>query len=204
MWWPCELTALGNLFWVKPNSVPNPLVDIGPKIATEVSELPTFAFSNTQLLFNPSYINDAVVNVEPESTTLIPAKFEDGVSAFKVTNAAPIAKFEEVIFWIDEEPWTTKSCVIYNEPVIVWFPVNTFVVFNLAKEDVNWDEPDITPFVDAIEPVNELAFIAPLTYKLPVTCTLSVAGVEPTNELTPFPMPGPINTLPYVGSDINT
>ena len=37
-----------------------------------------------------------------------------------------------------------------------------------------------------------------------VTVFDSVAGVEPTNELTPFPIPGPINTLPYVGSDINT
>jgi hypothetical protein len=41
-------------------------------------------------LFNPSYTNDAVVNEDPESTTLIPAKLEAGVFSFRIMNASPI------------------------------------------------------------------------------------------------------------------
>ena len=80
-----------------------------------------------------SYKNEPEFPPEPLSIMFIPANLDDGVFVFNVTYAAPITKFEELIFWIDEEPATTKSCEIYNEPVIVWVPVNTFALFVLAK-----------------------------------------------------------------------
>jgi hypothetical protein len=51
-----------------------------------------------------------------------PAYLDDGENVFKVTIDVPITKFEELMFWIDDDPKTVKFWVTINEPDIVSLP----------------------------------------------------------------------------------
>ena len=56
---------------------------------------------------------------EPLSITAKPPNLTDGLSALTVIILSPMFNTDELMFCIDEEPATIKSCEIYNDPVIV-------------------------------------------------------------------------------------
>ena len=80
-----------------------------------------------QLLLNESQNNEPLTPAnEPESCTLTPPNLTAGVDVFNSIILVPISTADAVIFCKDDEPCTTKFCVINTEPVIVWLPKNVF------------------------------------------------------------------------------
>jgi len=84
-----------------------------------------------------SYKNEPEEPAEPESNIAIPPNLTDGWFTFNWMMLSPISKRDELMFCIDDEPCTIKSCVIYNEPLIVWVWVNVLLTLVLANEPVS-------------------------------------------------------------------
>jgi hypothetical protein len=71
-------------------------------------------------LFNPSHNNDAVTDpFEPESCTSNPANLSAGNEEFTTITLSSTINCDAVEYTIDDEPKTSKFCVITNEPVII-------------------------------------------------------------------------------------
>jgi hypothetical protein len=76
---------------------------------------------------------------------------------FNIIVFVPIDTADAVMFWIEEEPCTTKFCDINNEPVIVCVPKNVFepvvakAPFNDACDAVKLNKEAVVAFNAVIE-----------------------------------------------------
>jgi hypothetical protein len=82
---------------------------------------------------------------DPLSTTASPPNLIAGLKAFTVMMLSAMSTTEELMYWIEEDPATTRFWDIKSEPVITWLAWNVFEPVVAYPKAVIWADPDTIP-----------------------------------------------------------